>query len=114
YSFDYTFVKKDGSKVPANVIINWLQEEQSAYCIIRDISELIKAREAVKQKEEFYQALVEHGSDLLTLLDENGVYTYLSNNFSKATGYTAYEMLGQCVFNLIHPDDLPVITEYWN
>jgi len=113
YSFEYCFIKPDGAAVPVQANVNWLPEEQTAFCIVRDISELNKAKEEINRKEEFYQALVEHGSDLLALLNENGTYTYISANFSKALGYTPEEILGRTAFEFIHPDDLSQIINYW-
>lgn len=110
---EFRLVKKDGSLIPVKWFGNWEPEEQLVCCIARDLFELNRVKEEAQHKEEFYMALIEHGSDLLALLGETGSYTYISNNVFSILGYNPEELLGRTPFDLVHPDDLPKIMEYW-
>jgi PAS domain S-box-containing protein len=70
------------------------------------------AQHAVKQKEEElrrseekFKALVQEGSDLIAILDPEGVFTFTSGTSTSALGITPTEFLGKKVFDFIHPED---------
>ncbi len=52
-----------------------------------------------------YQALTESSFDLISELDEAGVYTYVSPNHWEVLGYEEGELLGRSLFERMHPDD---------
>jgi two-component system cell cycle sensor histidine kinase/response regulator CckA len=51
-------------------------------------------------------ALVAHSSDAVTLLDETGTVTYISEAATRLLGYTVEELRGINAFGLIHADDV--------
>ena len=70
------------------------------------------AQHAVKQKEEElrrseekFKALVQEGSDLIAILDPEGVFTFTSGTSTSALGITPTEFMGKMVFDYIHPED---------
>jgi PAS domain S-box-containing protein len=70
---------------------------------------------ALRISEERFRALAENTYDLLSELDEEGRFIYLSPNYPEVTGYSAEELLHRPAFDLIHPEDLPtVLAEYSN
>ncbi len=52
------------------------------------------------------QALLEHSSDVIALLDAGGTIRYTSPPVTRLLGYTPEEMAGRNAFDLLHPDDL--------
>lgn len=59
------------------------------------------AREATEQR---FRSLVEHSSDVITLLDETGAIIYSTQSLKPTLGYAAGEMTGHSVLELVHPD----------
>src|SRR5215472_16937842 len=53
-----------------------------------------------------FHALIEHSSDAIALLTQEGIVTYASPSTSRVTGYTAEELVGRYGLTLLHPDDL--------
>lgn len=53
-----------------------------------------------------FQALVEHSSDGIVLVRQDGTLEYLNRAAARILGYCAEELLGRSVFELIHADDL--------
>ncbi len=59
----------------------------------------------VRERAAHFSGLVENASDLVTVLDENGVVQYLSPSVSDILGYEQNELVGEYAFDYIHPDD---------
>lgn len=66
---------------------------------------------ALRQREEWFRALVEHGAEVIAVLNAAGVVQYASPTIERVLGYRAEERVGQSLFELIHPDDLPVLRD---
>ncbi len=55
--------------------------------------------------EHMYRTLVENLNDILYILDDKAVITYISPNIESIGGYTPDEMIGRCFIEFVHPDD---------
>src|SRR6185312_6605873 len=58
---------------------------------------------------DLFQALVEHSSDAIALLDGSGKVLFLSQTSERLLGYRIAERLGQSAFDNIHGDDIPAV-----
>ncbi len=74
--------------------------------ILRDLTEEKKAQEKLRQKEEYYRALLENTHDMITVVGPDGKSLYLGPGIQKVLGYSAEERLGKNAFEFIHPEDL--------
>lgn len=52
-----------------------------------------------------FQALLEHSSDIISVLDEDGVIEYQSPAVEHVLGYKPEELVGQQAIEYVHPDD---------
>ncbi|HYK82680.1 MAG TPA: PAS domain S-box protein [Gemmatimonadales bacterium] len=73
--------------------------------VARDVTDRRRAAEGLRASEERFRALVEHASDVITLLDADGTVQYASQSSEPVLGYAATENVGRNAFELIHPDD---------
>ncbi len=71
--------------------------------IVQDITE----RKTMEQR---YQNLVEGTSDLIVLINKAGNLIYTNHMSKKIFGLSPEELIGQGVFQFIHPDDLAKTT----
>lgn len=76
-----------------------------------EISERKLAEEKLRQSEELYRLVIEHTTDLITLLDIQGTILYISPSCGRILGYEADEMIGKMADEFEHPDDLPYIEQ---
>ncbi|HUZ00144.1 MAG TPA: EAL domain-containing protein [Thermomicrobiaceae bacterium] len=53
-----------------------------------------------------FQSLVQHASDLVTVIGADGVVQYVSPSVSRLTGYGPERLVGHSLFDLIHPEDV--------
>lgn len=67
-----------------------------------------RAEEVLLQSERRFRALIEHSSDVISVLDVAGVISYASPSTTRIVGYPLDDYLGRNIFELIHPDDLSV------
>ncbi len=67
--------------------------------------------EALRKSEEHFRLLIEHGSDIVTVLGDNGVFRYASPSVERVLGYAPGELLERSAFDFVHPDDIPLVAE---
>jgi diguanylate cyclase (GGDEF)-like protein/PAS domain S-box-containing protein len=73
---------------------------------VRDVTERSRAEEALRRSEEWAQALVQGGSDIVIVVDREGDVIYASPASATVLGYETDVMLGANAFGFVHPDDL--------
>jgi two-component system, chemotaxis family, CheB/CheR fusion protein len=78
---------------------------------IRDITKRKAAEATLRASEERFRTLIEHSWDSIWLLAADGVFLYASSATHRILGYAPGEVIGQNVFQLIHPEDFPHTTE---
>ncbi|MFC6997483.1 PAS domain S-box protein [Rufibacter roseus] len=104
--FENRYVHKSGKIVTMLWSAYWSAEDETTFCIARDATQLIQAQKKEKEKEAFYEALVEYGSDMVGVLDENGNYIFVGSGISRIMGYPKEDLIGANVLDHIHPNDL--------
>jgi diguanylate cyclase (GGDEF)-like protein/PAS domain S-box-containing protein len=67
------------------------------------------ARQAARHGERRLQALVRHGSDLITVVGKDGTVLYQAGAVESLLGFEAAELEGEKLAGWLHPDDAPVL-----
>ncbi|AJF27142.1 histidine kinase N-terminal 7TM domain-containing protein [Haloarcula sp. KBTZ06] len=77
------------------------------------IGQLLIYRDVTERRiaEERFQRLIERSSDMVTVLDEDGEFTYVSQPVKKILGYEPPELVGENAVEYIHPDDRQRVVE---
>ncbi len=70
-----------------------------------------EAELAIIRNEAYFRALIENASDIITILDVDGVIQYNSPAIEKVLGYRQSELIYQEVWKLIHNEDLPIVID---
>lgn len=78
-----------------------------------DITERRRAEETLRESEERFRALVEHGFEGINIVDREGLLIYAGPGNKSVLGYSAEEVQGRSTFETIHPDDLPKAQAAW-
>ena len=79
--------------------------------LAHNITEKLKAEEKLKHSQQRFKALVQDGSDLISILDENFNYTYVSPSAKNILGADPENMEGKDAFQYIHIEDRVQIEE---
>jgi len=112
--FENTYIHKNKSLVPMRWSANWDDKEGVVYCVARDNTENKIAKQQLEQSEYRFKTLVQDGSDLLSIIDQEFNYTYVSTASNKIIGRTPEEIIGTNQFDYIHPDDYKRVYEQFS
>ncbi|MDY7006918.1 MAG: EAL domain-containing protein [Cyanobacteriota bacterium] len=82
--------------------------------LVRNITECKQAEQALRNNELRFRALIENANDLILIIDAEGISRYISPSITRVLGYIPEEAVGQGLFDLIHIDDLSLITHTFN
>lgn len=66
-----------------------------------------KVETELVRREKYFRAVTENALDIVSLLDERGVFTFNSPSVQRVLGYEPQELIGQSAFSLCHPEDVP-------
>lgn len=77
------------------------------YGSIQDIDKRKKAEEALQKSEQRFKSLVQDGTDLISIIDSEGVYKYVSPTTQRVQtlGMESEEFIGLRSFDFIHEND---------
>ncbi len=79
-------------------------ELQIAYA---ELERRVEERTAeLKRSEEYARSILENTSDILTVLDRDGVLLYQSPALQRELGWRPEDLLGRNAFDQVHPDDV--------
>ena len=89
-----------------------LREEAAA--MRQSLEEWTKAEAEWNQQRSLFQIVTDNVSDLIVLLDAQGVRTWTNPAYGHLLGYTAEELVGTHALTEVHQDDLARVTEVLN
>ncbi len=73
-----------------------------------DITERVRATQALQESEAKYRALVENAGELI-IVAQGGTIKYVNPRSPEILGYAPEEVLGQPFLNFVHPDDRELV-----
>jgi len=78
----------------------------------------VHRRERIEDKfrleEQRFRAFVEHSSDIIVILNLEGIITYINPAVEKVLGFKPEERIGARGFELVHPDDMQFLADSFN
>lgn len=76
-----------------------------------DIHDRKLAEAALRESEERFRSLIQHASDIITVLAPDGTILYESPSVERVLGYAPEEMVGEPVISYVHPEDAERVRE---
>ncbi|WP_234571425.1 PAS domain-containing sensor histidine kinase [Rhodohalobacter sp. 614A] len=82
-----------------------LYEQNLMISTLIDITEKKKMEQQLIENEKRFKALVQEGSDLLAIFDQNGIYTYVSPTSENILGIKSEHFVGKNLLQFVHEKD---------
>ncbi len=70
-----------------------------------------RVHETLKESRERYRLLAENATDIISRQTPDGVYLYVSPACKTMLGYEIEDLVGHCIYEFVHPQDLESIKE---
>ncbi len=107
---DWTMVRKDGTTLRAHLVITAIHDARGNLTgflgVATDITERERAEGELQRREERFRSLIENASDLIQVINREGIIRFQSPSSERILGFTPAELTGRSGFDLVHPDDL--------
>jgi len=113
--FRETFRRIDGSPLDVEVAALPLRygSRDAVQVIARDITEKVRAQQALEASEQRYRELVENVTEILYTVDREGRFLSLNSSFERSTGYRVEEWIGRPFAELFLPHSVPAAIEHF-
>lgn len=109
-------VRKNGQMFDVSVTISPIRNnrgETIAYAAIsRDITESKRVEEQLRRSEAKHRLIAENMSDIISVLDERGIITYMSPSCKVLLGVEPDMLLGRSIAEWLHEDDWSSVSRY--
>jgi two-component system, cell cycle sensor histidine kinase and response regulator CckA len=89
-------------------------EPRYAIQMVENVTERRAAEEALRLREREFRSLLEHGRDVISVLDPDGDIRYTSPAVERVLGYGRGDLAGTYFGEMVHPDDVPAMLELFD
>jgi diguanylate cyclase (GGDEF)-like protein/PAS domain S-box-containing protein len=111
------FSRRDGERVDVELSIAPLRNAAgrvvTAVAVLADVTEQVRATQAVHESEVWFRSLVQHSTDMVMVIGADGTLRYLSPSACEFAGTHLHDVLGRRVNEVFEPspDDRPGLQE---
>lgn len=105
--------RKDGSIFPIHLSIGGFnfKGKRLGVSVIRDISERIKLEESLAKREEWFRSIIENVSDIVQVINKDGLILYSSPSIFRLLGFLPEEVLNTSPYDLAVEEDRPMLSK---
>lgn len=87
-------------------VMAYQYQQHHFIAIFTDITERKEIENALMESESKHGAMIANIADVIEIVDALGVIRYVSENVETSFGWRADELIGRCVFDFAHPEEL--------
>ena len=111
--YESTGVRKNGEKYPLRLEARNIPYKGKEVRVVefRDITDQKKSEAALRESEEKYRLIAENMSDVISVMDMNLRFTYVSPSIKRLTGYTVEEAMKHSVEDIMTPESFKKVLK---
>ena len=105
---EFVALRKDGSSFPVIVQYGPLYRQGTLVGyrgVLIDISAQKKTEDLLRESELRFKSLIQNSSDVIGVIDQRRLITYISPSVTRLFGYDPVEAVGTSPLDYVHPDD---------
>lgn len=102
HEFVSSLITKDSDVRSVSWTIMCLEQDQTFYCIGRDITEQQSIQKRIEDSERRYRGLFQRMNEGLMNCDAHGTVLNVNPSFCRMLGYTEDELIGRIGYNFLH------------
>jgi two-component system cell cycle sensor histidine kinase/response regulator CckA len=92
------------------MILSWSISAAAIYWFLVRMNRIAKAETelrlaAIKESETRFQAIIENAADVVSIVDFDGIWRYVSPAVTRVLGYDPHHLQGKNFFETMHPED---------
>jgi two-component system sensor kinase FixL len=72
----------------------------------------VRVDAALRESEERHRLLAEHASDLISRVDREGTWFFVSGACRRLLGYEPEELVGESAYSFLHPDEIEMLRAF--
>ncbi|MBM3835083.1 MAG: PAS domain S-box protein [Verrucomicrobia bacterium] len=104
-------LRETNEAIERSVAQRTAQLEAANRNLCAEICEHVRAEQSLRESEKRYRTFLETAPDIIYNLSIEGTFTSLNPAFEKITGWSREQWLGQHYSAIVHPHDLPKVTD---
>lgn len=107
-------VTKDGAQLWVALTMSLIYQGSEAQVLgaMTNVTRQKETEQILATSESRFRALVEHGSDIIIVLDAQERCQYISPSIQNVLEYAEHELLGKSLFEIIHPEDVTSVRAH--
>jgi len=113
--YEKEFIRRDGTRVPVELLLHIVEDEEIGYyyyAFIKDLTRRKLTEAALQKSEERFSQVSANAQEWIWEVDNTGLYTYASPAAEKILGYRPEEIVGQKHFyDFFVPEERQSLTE---
>jgi len=114
-NYEITLKRKDGTlltgEANSHLIYNNVNEPIAVEGMLRDITSRKRSEAALKESETKHREMIANISDVISIMDSDGIIRYKSPNIKKWFGWLPEDLIDTDGWATVHPDDLERIQK---
>ncbi len=113
HDFEYRMIAADGREVWVHDFVSVVMENGIPVTlrgVIVDVTDRKNAEAELRKREDRFRLLIENASDIVTVINTEGIIRFQSPSVTRILGYQPEEMVNRSAFDFLHPDDLSRVT----
>ncbi|MEI7638289.1 MAG: PAS domain S-box protein, partial [Syntrophus sp. (in: bacteria)] len=113
FEWDTPFIRKDGREIFCRMSVSRtgkeLEERRRIVATFEDITDRKRMEEALRGSEEKYRLIAENTADIISVVDMNLRFTYISPSISLIRGFTVEEAMEQTLDQIMTPESQQIV-----